>query len=189
MGRPSEIPDLTGKEFGYWTVHEMIGKDKSGKLMYRCQCKCGAWSNVRAYELLTGRSKYCRSCSQKVRREGEGIRTPEEVRAYLADHTTMEAAEHFGVTRGGLQRYMKYHGIPWPKKRYAKPKRSQMIVITHRKPTPEQVAHARKAFNLKATPRWREGINDRSPHEERRWKWGGNDYLKMMHDYERKVAR
>lgn len=189
MGAPRTTPDLTGQKFGKWTVYEEVEKDGGGKIRYRCQCECGEWSTVRAYELLNGNSQCCRKCASSAHWLALHGRTADEVREYMKEHTTKEGAEHFGLTLGGLQRYMKYHGIPWPKKRYAKPKRSQMVVIEHRKPTPAEVEHARKVFNYPTTPRLRVGINDRSPHEERRWKWSGQDYLARMREYEGKVAK
>lgn len=181
-------PDLTGRKFGKWTVYEEVEKDGGGKIRYRCQCECGEWSNVRAYELLNGHSICCKRCGQKARGETISGRTVEEVREYMKTHTTTEGARHFGVAKTSFYQYMRRHDIPWPQKRYAKPKREQMVIINPRHiPNPDEVARARKAFNLKSLPRLREGINDRSPHEERKWKYTGADYIKRMREYEKKV--
>ena len=109
-------------------------------------------------------------------------RTPEEVREYIQTHTTAEAAKHYGLTKGAMSKYMSNHGI-------------KAVVVdrsgpihpgrrrTRTKPSPERVAAARKEFNSAIVPHIEPG-QDLSPHRERRWKYGGKDYLKRMKDYE-----
>ena len=51
--------DLTGQKFGRLTAVMTVGLDKQGKYIWRCQCECGGWKNVRSRGLVQGR---CRSC-------------------------------------------------------------------------------------------------------------------------------
>lgn len=46
--------DLTGQQFGEWTVLEYLGDS-----MWRCRCSCGVEKNIHRYSLLTGGSKSC----------------------------------------------------------------------------------------------------------------------------------
>lgn len=48
--------DITGMNFGKWTVIEKVGKK------WRCRCKCGNESLVSSFDLRNGNSRSCRSC-------------------------------------------------------------------------------------------------------------------------------
>ena len=54
---------------------------------------------------------------------------------------------------------------------------------------PEEIARARREFNVDILPRMIPGVNDFSPHHDRRWKWSGKDYIARMHAYERMVTK
>ena len=56
--------DLTGQQFGKWTVIEEIPERKNGKIYWRCKCECGNEKNVYGYWLRKGISKSC-GCLQK----------------------------------------------------------------------------------------------------------------------------
>lgn len=51
--------DLTGERYGRLTVTKCIGKDKYGRLMWRCQCDCGKESVVQSGNLRSGHTKSC----------------------------------------------------------------------------------------------------------------------------------
>lgn len=51
--------EVVGGKFNNWTVIGVAPRDKTGKMMYRCQCECGTERDVRAYSLFTGDSKSC----------------------------------------------------------------------------------------------------------------------------------
>lgn len=54
--------NLKDKIFNNWTVKEYIGtQNRNAK--WRCQCKCGRFSDVYAYNLKSGASKQCHYCS------------------------------------------------------------------------------------------------------------------------------
>src|SRR6516162_11155615 len=38
--------DLTGQKFAHWTVLHRAGKDRHGRLLWRCRCVCGIEKNV-----------------------------------------------------------------------------------------------------------------------------------------------
>lgn len=51
--------DLTGQKFGMLTVLEDIGQNKTGKRVWRCQCDCGAITEVLQTNLVTGHTLSC----------------------------------------------------------------------------------------------------------------------------------
>jgi len=175
-----KLPDLTGQTFGRWTVLEALPRDKddpNDRQKYRCRCECGHESSVRGTDLVKGQSTMCRSCAQRERGNRVAGRTSAEVQAYLLTHTVAEAAKHFGLTHGSMTKYMSRHGL----RAMVKGRR----VTPPRKPTAAQ----RKAFQVALIPRHIPGVNEQSPHAERRWKYGGADYLARMRSYERMVAK
>jgi len=54
--------DLTGKQFSYWTVEGMGGRNARGKLLWICRCVCGTRKEIRGDRL---RHKLTRSCGCK----------------------------------------------------------------------------------------------------------------------------
>lgn len=57
--------DVTGQQFGSWTVLEFhsIAHDKSRWL---CRCRCGTEKPVERYSLTSGKSKACTNCAKKT---------------------------------------------------------------------------------------------------------------------------
>jgi hypothetical protein len=53
------IIDLTGKQFGRWTVTRRKGSDPQGRPMWFCRCRCGKRKTLRGWELRSGNSKSC----------------------------------------------------------------------------------------------------------------------------------
>jgi hypothetical protein len=63
--RDYNFKDLTGQQFGKWTV---LGRDKSRpsrRVLWICLCECGTKSSVRADQLNTGRSRSCKACGRE----------------------------------------------------------------------------------------------------------------------------
>lgn len=59
--------DLEGRTFGKLTVAGMLAeRSNDGRVMYLCVCECGKQKQVRAAELLRGRTQSC-GCLQKQR--------------------------------------------------------------------------------------------------------------------------
>lgn len=174
-----KLPDLTGQTFGRWTVIKAVPRDRSNpndRQCYLCRCECGYESSVRGTDLFRGKSTMCRSCAQRERGNRVAGRTSAEVQAYLLTHTVTETAKHFGLTHGSMTKYISRHNLrAMVKGRHVAPPR---------KPTEAQ----RKAFQAALIPRTIPGVNERSPHAERKWKYGGGDYLERMHAYERMVS-
>lgn len=54
-----KFKDLTGQRFGRWSVIELVGKDKWGRLLWRVSCDCGSKKSVLGMSLSNGRSKSC----------------------------------------------------------------------------------------------------------------------------------
>lgn len=48
-----------GARFKHLTVIERSGSDRSGRIIFRCQCECGALCLVRGADLRSGHSKSC----------------------------------------------------------------------------------------------------------------------------------
>lgn len=51
--------DLTGRRFGKLTVIECVGRNKSGRFMWKCKCDCGNITTVRSDGLTSGHTKSC----------------------------------------------------------------------------------------------------------------------------------
>jgi len=60
------LPDLSGMVFDSWEVLEPVAPLIGGKASYRCRCKCGKISSVRAADLIKGKTKSC-GCSKSSR--------------------------------------------------------------------------------------------------------------------------
>lgn len=187
-----KVPDLTGQHFGKWTVLSEAPR-KDGHTFFFCRCECGTKLKIRADALTGNKTSQCSQCAQKEHIERFSKRTPEEVRSYIQTHTIAEAAKHFGLTKGAMSKYMSNHGIKAviiERSGPRKIKRSQLqaeMIRNRQKPTPEMVDRSRRAFNVSLVPRFEEGKNDVSPHEFRRWKYTGKEYLERMRKYERMV--
>jgi hypothetical protein len=54
--------DLTGQQFGRWTVEKKSDERRSGMVMWWCRCECGVPRLVQARNLTSGRSRGCRDC-------------------------------------------------------------------------------------------------------------------------------
>lgn len=51
--------DIKGQRFGRWTVVERVGTNKSGCILWRCQCDCGKEKVVNGKILRNGESSSC----------------------------------------------------------------------------------------------------------------------------------
>lgn len=77
--------DLTGKKFNSWQVLGFSHVLPNGKHYWHCQCSCGARKPVESYNLTSGRSKSCRSCSAlKVAAENHVTHGQSRTKAYRA---------------------------------------------------------------------------------------------------------
>lgn len=63
--------DLTGKQFGFWTVLKK-GEYKNNTQMWVCKCKCGTIKEVSPYHLIYGKSISC-GCSTSYNLIGKRI--------------------------------------------------------------------------------------------------------------------
>lgn len=55
---PKKFVDLTGREFGHWTVLRKVSRKKKGS-WYRCRCRCGKEKVVHGPTLRAGQSRSC----------------------------------------------------------------------------------------------------------------------------------
>lgn len=62
MGRA--VVDLTKESFGRLQPLRPLGRRKKGAVVWRCQCRCGALTDVRADKLRDGTTKSC-GCLRK----------------------------------------------------------------------------------------------------------------------------
>ena len=72
------LPIKIGDKFGKLTVISSAGKDKEGKLLYRCQCECGTIKPISASRLFRIR-KGTRSCRCKGNWKARFLLPPEYV--------------------------------------------------------------------------------------------------------------
>jgi hypothetical protein len=61
--------DLSGLKFNLLKAISIVGKDKHGYLVWRCECDCGNFSNVNSNKL---KGKYVKSCGC-LRRKANGL--------------------------------------------------------------------------------------------------------------------
>lgn len=54
-----KFEDLSGQKFGRLTAIEICGRDKFGKILYRCRCDCGGERITHGRALKSG---HCQSC-------------------------------------------------------------------------------------------------------------------------------
>lgn len=70
--------DLTGQKFERLKVIECAGKDKHGKLLWKCECKCGNTKIILGNSLRAGKTKSCgclnKECGKKLARKYNGER-------------------------------------------------------------------------------------------------------------------
>lgn len=58
--------DLTGREFGRWTVISFAHVNKHRFAVWKCKCSCGVEKEVMALSLVSGRSTSCGCYNKKV---------------------------------------------------------------------------------------------------------------------------
>jgi len=61
--------NLTNKKFGRLTALKLVGRDKSGKLLWECLCSCGNKTVVISSKLISGWTKSC-GCFRKEKSSG-----------------------------------------------------------------------------------------------------------------------
>lgn len=181
MSGKRAIPDLTNQRYGKWTVIGDVKNHKRHGVHVLCRCDCGTERIICASELMRGKTTMCSDCGRRKTK-----RDPEEVRTYMATHSRREGARHFDISYETLDRYMSRYGIKAGKTDVKQPRKA--ITTARHKPTPEHVERAQRNFNVNIIPRLIEGVNLRSPHKDRHWKWSGKDYLERMYRYERMVS-
>jgi hypothetical protein len=65
---PKKRQDLTGKQFGHWTVIKFAGNDHNhSNARWKCRCDCGTEKNVFSTSLCSGRSTSCGCAVRKLR--------------------------------------------------------------------------------------------------------------------------
>lgn len=68
----NKFRDLTGKNFGKWSVISRVEKVNNGKVVYHCECECGRERKVEAQSLRNGRSRSC-GCLRSERMLGNKL--------------------------------------------------------------------------------------------------------------------
>ena len=53
---------MIGNKYNSWTILEESGRDKSGSIIYKCQCVCGVIMHKKPYVLINNKSKQCNDC-------------------------------------------------------------------------------------------------------------------------------
>ncbi len=52
--------NLVGEQFGSLTVIDFSGKDSKGNKLWKCECSCGEFTNIRQTRLIRGKVKNCK---------------------------------------------------------------------------------------------------------------------------------
>lgn len=68
----SKIKSVVGSKFNRWTVLEYIGDTQTCNGVLKCRCDCGTEQNVSYYDLQSGQTKGCNSCSKIERSKNCG---------------------------------------------------------------------------------------------------------------------
>jgi hypothetical protein len=58
-----QFVDLSGKQFGKWSVLQRSENSKHGFIFWICKCVCGLVKDVKGASLTDGKSTQCRNCS------------------------------------------------------------------------------------------------------------------------------
>jgi hypothetical protein len=67
--------DLVGKKIGLLTVIEKVDSAKNGEYIWRCLCKCGAYTNVLSGSLSNGNTSSCGCLRRERARYGKLLPT------------------------------------------------------------------------------------------------------------------
>lgn len=59
------IKNLSGKQFGLWTVVKLATRNKKRELIWLCRCKCGTERLISTYNLEHGKTHGCIKCAHK----------------------------------------------------------------------------------------------------------------------------
>jgi hypothetical protein len=74
---PRRCADLTGKQFGSWTVLEYGGLKRwpsgTARQYWQCRCACGAVAAVGKYHLTNGTSTRCYNCAKRINLVGRSF--------------------------------------------------------------------------------------------------------------------
>jgi len=91
--------NLIGHRFGDRIVIEPGGRDKTGRRLWLCQCKCGKNAFVPQDTIKAGRSGRCRNCSADKKSQGSGIIYETRKKLSL---TQKEFAQLLEVSKGAI---------------------------------------------------------------------------------------
>ena len=95
--------DLTGKKFGKIKVLEFVGHNNTHTI-YKCLCtRCGKELEVPYSNLISGNTKSCQSCGNKIPEELELIIK----NALLEDEKISHIAKKYNVNRSVVYRIKK----------------------------------------------------------------------------------
>lgn len=67
-----KIKSSVGNKYNRWTVLEFVGRKDGQSAMMMCKCDCGTEQAVRYYDLVSGQTKGCSSCSTVERSKNCG---------------------------------------------------------------------------------------------------------------------
>lgn len=88
MGRPYN--DLRGKKFNRLTVIEIAGRDKYGKILWRCKCDCGNETITHGRSLVNGQCKSCGCMKSICKKEVGAARGLSNTRIYNIWHSMIQ---------------------------------------------------------------------------------------------------
>lgn len=77
-----QFKDITGMRFNRLTVIEQAGRDKYGKILWRCKCDCGNVTVTHGRDLVNGRCKSCGCIKNATKREDGRFKGLSDTRPY-----------------------------------------------------------------------------------------------------------
>lgn len=118
---PRHFENLTGQEFGYWTVLRYSHQGKYGQHFWWCRCKCELEKAHSAGNLISGRTTMCRKCSFVVigarnRKHGHTSKDKRPSKTYTAwsaakGRTSSPTNKHWDLYGGrGIQMCERWRG-------------------------------------------------------------------------------
>ena len=108
-----KIQSSVGCKYNRWLVLEYVGRTETSNGMLRCKCDCGTEQNVRYYDLVSGQTQGCHSCSTELKSKNCG-----------------KYKRKFGKDNWKFNGYEKLSGHQWAVLKYGAKKRGLEFTIT-----------------------------------------------------------
>lgn len=89
------VTDITGEQFGRWTVLSVAGKSNGGSILWLCHCKCGNEKVVNGASLRKGESRSCGCLHNELASARASDRTGKQCHNYRGGQNTRGSEAFF----------------------------------------------------------------------------------------------